>query len=325
MQEMEDCPQPIPGCEHLCFANFPPDDNEDTLPKARRGYDPLTEEHVPACDSAHMHPMKAEAEITSIYNRLLEKITSIPQNDNTLQALAARCRSEVSALPRSVRQIALVGETGVGKSTLINVLLGRPGQQKVANAVSRINGCTSAVIRYKYGTKLSNGGKSFRARVNFLGEDALREVLQDFKDDFVDFHLGEASDDKNPCKNTDFKRATGARHFYEFLWDQNFGDDDLKGRIVEPKFFEQTVAQSLRLISRVATQPATTTTSAYLEEFDNSSTKLLTRINKYLSQSKPADVIWCLVSDVDIYIESHVLKAGIVLVDLPGKFRISCN
>jgi hypothetical protein len=277
MEEMKDCPQPIPDCEHLCFANFQPDDNEDTLPKAHRGYDPLTEEHVPACDPAHMHPMKAEAEITSIYNRLLEKITSIPQNDNTVQALAARCRSEVSALPRSVRQIALVG------------------------------------------------GKSFGAHVNFLGEDALREVLQDFKDDFVNFHLSEASDDKNPCKNTDFKRATGARHFYKFLWDQNFGDDDLKGRIVELKFFEQTAAQSLRLISPVATQPATTTTSAYLEEFDNSPTKLLTRINKHLSQSKPADVNWCLVSDVDIYIESHVLKAGIVLVDLPGKFRISCN
>jgi ABC-type transport system involved in cytochrome bd biosynthesis fused ATPase/permease subunit len=65
---------------------------------------------------------------------LIVSIEGIAADNETAQAVMEACTLQLSAFKTPIHQVALVGETGIGHSTLINALLGKPGQKEVAVA-----------------------------------------------------------------------------------------------------------------------------------------------------------------------------------------------
>jgi hypothetical protein len=137
----------------------------------------------------------ADITIASMYEDMIAITKKANDNDETVRGILEECQKLLKSFTRPVREIALVGETGVGKSTLINALLGTPGQEEVAIASNAQHAVTSAVVRYKYGSPETLGGKQFMVRIHFRSIENLQILVEQNVTTFLAFGKDYQSND----------------------------------------------------------------------------------------------------------------------------------
>ncbi|KAH5292511.1 hypothetical protein HBI60_149890 [Parastagonospora nodorum] len=115
---------------------------------------------------------------------------------------------------------ALIGQTGIGKSTIINALLSSSAGGSIAQTDPGSKACTSTAVYYKYITATDNKGSAYKTCINFLLGDELRGMLELLKEEYLAVHSpGEPIDDDPADQEIDATMAAHAENVFKMIWE----------------------------------------------------------------------------------------------------------
>jgi ATPase subunit of ABC transporter with duplicated ATPase domains len=197
--------------------------------------------------------------------------------------------------------VAVVGETGAGKTSLINALL---GEDKML-VTSGWRACTAVICEISY-NEMDDPQKAYRAEVEFIPQEDWDQELRLLFQDLVEDNrlLPEKSDSK-----TDAGIALA------------------KLKAVYPDLTDSMIAQNTprTLANRARVAEVLNTTHRF--EYANSS-DLGSALQKYVDSKEKSTKVglkkeqdmafWPLIKVVRIFCRAEALSTGLVVVDLPG-------
>ncbi|MCJ1307301.1 hypothetical protein MMC25_000947 [Agyrium rufum] len=109
--------------------------------------------------------------------------------------------SKTSSTPlMDAKRIGIVGESGVGKSSLINALLDEPD---LAETADMGEACTNVVVEYRY--LWPNQTTPFAARISFYSSEEITCILKDHLKAFYEWRC-EDHEDGDSAKKDEYKR-----------------------------------------------------------------------------------------------------------------------
>lgn len=256
------------------------------------------EEEDPPDDEFHSPAFQRRlSQARSILQDLTRVLSSSPillEPDSTIK----RHQEEAEILrhfsPLSGRTVGLVGDSGVGKSSLINCLLDKDSPARTTG-----NGaaCTCVVTEYHF-----HEADHFIIDVEMFSEDALYEQLGELLGSYRAFKssVGGESREKADIAMDTFKCMFRGK-LQDEAWILNESEDVVLDQ------FKVWAKQARRL------GPPTRQTVQTLEECSSLLIPLSSEPNDPLQSS-----VWPYIRKIKVYLRAHILSKGLVLVDLPG-------
>lgn len=208
----------------------------------------------------------------------------------------------------SVCKIGIVGDSGVGKSSLINSLLDEPDLARTAGLGAA---CTSVVTEYQ----LRKPGQSakYTIEIDRMTDSEIEEQLQELLWSYRKFHIWDLDkenltadeqkhlEDKAKLAWDTLKSAFGSRRELTetYLKDTS---DGAEGRI----------QQQLKLWTDSLQWPGDSHQNGWLGSAEN--------VEEYNEKTKQflAGTLWPFIKVMRVFLSSQVLKSGAILADLPG-------
>jgi len=291
------------------------------LPKG--AYDP-TQESLPDHPFLQVDMERIDDAIVSTYQGPCDILRLVPKNAQCVE-LAQSLQDHIDKYKTTAMVYALIGQTGIGKSTIINALLSSPAGSSIAQTDPGSKACTSTAVHYKYIAVSNNEGKAFKTCVNFLSDDELRSMLEMLKEEYLAVHgsgaVGdEGGENPNPDQDTDAVMAVHAKKVFKMIWGPALDADNLTATIRENNFVEQSIEYAQDRIQEYSTRFDYRSKRNVRENRDDNARALMKRNKMFWSGASDAEPIWSLLHDVEIYLDSPLLlKHGLVLVDCPGK------
>lgn len=283
-----------------------------------------SDEKLPTHPWFDADPDAADSTIHFMYQDVIEIVEGCTDADSAIASLHQVCLEARASFQRPRTEVALVGSTGTGKSALINALLGEPGQETVAVASDFLCACTSAVIRYLYGSDDFRESKTIMARIHFRNKDTLCAMIKQHIAYFEASPRFDA-DYKEDAKNGSMVRieaenqSRNALHTFSKLWGKDWTPSQLRSCLESPKFVADSISHMLNIIRDNKTHGESGSDSCFLQYKSDSCSDLLSRYRDFFAQaSGGANVYWLAVEHVDIFLGNRLLKNGACLIDLPG-------
>lgn len=218
-----------------------------------------------------------------------------------MKGLYERVKNLSDFQPLSTRTVGFVGDSGVGKSSLLNSLLDCRGLARTNN-----NGaaCTCVVTEYHH-----HDADDFVVEVERFSIEDLQGQLAELLGYYRNFHVHGDSLDGDARKDLEAK-AKLAVDMFQAMFRGNLQDEDwLLEESQETILAEfqawMACAFGLQLPSR---QVATS--------LDQCSQLLMELTSEVLDAQEPAT--WPYIRKIKVFIKAHILSKGLVLVDLPG-------
>ncbi|KAL2286393.1 hypothetical protein FJTKL_07151 [Diaporthe vaccinii] len=196
--------------------------------------------------------------------------------------------------PLSTRRVGLVGDSGVGKSSLINSLLDK---DSLARTTGRGSACTCVVTEYHF-----HAADNFIIDVDMFTEDELCEQIAELLASYRAFHSDVETESK---EKADIAINTFKSMFRGKLQNEAWILDESEDIVLD--CFKTWAKQARRLVSP-GRQPAQT-----LDECSSLLVPLSSEPNNPRQSS-----MWPYIRKVKVYLKAHILSKGLVLVDLPG-------
>lgn len=196
--------------------------------------------------------------------------------------------------PRSTRTVGLVGDSGVGKSSLINSLLDK---DSLARTTGRGAACTCVVTEYHF-----HAADNFIIHVEIFTEDELCEQLTELLNSYRAFKSGDEPESK--------EKANIAIDTFKSMFRGELQDEDWilnESEHVVLDYFKTWAKQGRRLC------PPSRQVVQTLDECSSLLVPLSSEPNNPLQSS-----VWPYIRKIKVYLKAHILSKGLVLVDLPG-------
>ncbi|KAF4962888.1 hypothetical protein FSARC_9044 [Fusarium sarcochroum] len=202
----------------------------------------------------------------------------------------------------ATRTVGFVGDSGVGKSSLLNSLLDTKGLARTSN-----NGeaCTCVVTEYHYHNR-----NTFDIQVNLFTIDELRSQLTRMLDAYRNFelHQNEAQD---AAERHDMEAsAKVARDTFHAMFRGRLNDEAF---LVNDPYVE-VVDRLTRWASEAKPSPLSTRYTGV--SLQVCSDRLLELSSEPPSRNSPAK--WPYIRSIKVLLNAHILSRGLILVDLPG-------
>ncbi|KAL1845937.1 hypothetical protein Daus18300_014397 [Diaporthe australafricana] len=220
-----------------------------------------------------------------------------------MQGLHERVKKLSRFQPISTRTVGFVGDSGVGKSSLLNSLLDRYGLARTTN-----NGaaCTCVVTEYHY-----HGEDNFIIEVDQFTTEELQDQLGELLGCYKHFHSelqreGLGQDDRNDLS----EKANIAIDTFRTIFRGNLEDEDW---LLEEE--EDAILEQLQLWLEVGSArelPA----RQVVATFERCCSLLMQLTSETPDSEVPAT--WPRIRKIKVYLKAHILSKGLVLVDLPG-------
>ncbi|KAK1481718.1 hypothetical protein CTAM01_13878 [Colletotrichum tamarilloi] len=206
--------------------------------------------------------------------------------------------------------VGVIGETGLGKSSLINALLG-------CNIVptSSSEACTAAVCIFGWNDDVSNG-KNFRAHITFKSYETVEAELDALKYELSDLEETSHTQGEHPDQEYEERRAQAQRQMRNVAnWSR------LSLEAIRKSSPAQIIANSSAFadIFRSGRGDRATNTFKLVKAVRRK--EFLAMLKPYVSSSKDvasATKYWPLVEQVEVFLKADILRHGVKLVDLPG-------
>ncbi|KAI9172534.1 Nuclear GTPase SLIP-GC [Paramyrothecium foliicola] len=227
--------------------------------------------------------------------------------DSIMQHLYTRATDLGNFQCPSTRTVGFVGDSGVGKSSLLNSLLDRRGLARTSNSGSA---CTCVVTEYQY-----HESSDYKVEINFFTiqelSNQVSSLLQEYRhyhlhrDDFTREEVSAREEAKNNAKVAiDTFQAMFARHL-------------LSERVLLGSSESEALAILEGLLREC--QPADRERVEWqrsLEECSELIGRLTSESSSEQSTTEPA--LWPYIRSITVYSNAHILSRGLILVDLPG-------
>lgn len=198
--------------------------------------------------------------------------------------------------PHSKRKIGLVGDSGVGKSSLINSLLDTC-KEPLARATARGAACTCVVTEYHF-----HNDDDFVIEVEMFSEEELNEQLAQLLGTYRSFKSGVEPEAERKAKLAiDTFKSMFRGKLRNETWLLNASESDILDNF-------KTWANEARRLGPPRRQVVQT-----IGECSSALLPLSSEPN-----DSPQFSVWPYVRKINVYLKSHVLSKGLILVDLPG-------
>ncbi|RSM10793.1 hypothetical protein CEP52_003372 [Fusarium oligoseptatum] len=203
---------------------------------------------------------------------------------NSPESTIHRLHDEAGELARfeypSTRTVGFVGDSGVGKSSLLNSLLDMKGLARTSNSGEA---CTCVVTEFHYHNR-----DTLDIEVNLFTMDELREQLTGMLQSYRHYHLH--SDEMEDAERRDTEDSANlARDTFRAMF---------RGRLDDEAFLIDLPEQDSGLSQ------------------DACSKALMELASEPPSRNQPAQ--WPYIRSTKVFLNAHILSRGLILVDLPG-------
>ncbi|KAF4625419.1 hypothetical protein G7Y89_g12745 [Cudoniella acicularis] len=204
--------------------------------------------------------------------------------------------------------IGLVGDSGVGKSSLINSLLDREGLAKTSG-----NGRATTSVVTEYRKKRDTDNVDYTVEIERLGNREMDDLLRQSVLDYRRYHLRDQSD----AEESESAEVEQLRLKAKLAWDTLTAVFSDRDECTEVRFqnagipTEEITRMVLGWKDRII-WPAAFNASTAVLTVDNAP-DCADRIEEIMGEW-----MWPFIKVARIYLDTEVLHNGIVLVDLPG-------
>lgn len=258
------------------------------------------EEEDPPDDEFH-HPdfQRRLSQTKSMLQNLasvLASSSSLLEPDSSIKRYHEEAETQSRFHPLSKRTIGLVGDSGVGKSSLVNSLLDTC-KPPLARATAGGSACTCVVTEYHF-----HADGDFVIDVETFSEDELYEQLSELLGSYRAFETGDKEESKDKAK---LAMDTFRSMFRGKLQDEKWILSAPKTVVLDN--FKMWAKEARRLVP-----PA----RQVVQTIEQCSSMLIPLTSE---RTDPLHVsVWPYIRKIKVYLKSHVLSKGLILVDLPG-------
>ncbi|KAI1261517.1 hypothetical protein F5Y18DRAFT_440419 [Xylariaceae sp. FL1019] len=201
----------------------------------------------------------------------------------------------------STRTVALIGESGVGKSSLLNSILDCDGLARTSNSGAA---CTCVVTEYHY-----HQDTNFAIDVDRFSMEEMKTQLQSLLRDYRHFHCNQDDLDSDDYKYFE-KRAVLARDTFRVMFRTSLQNEAILTSGPEAEVLE-TFDTWLRKSSPNIVQGKQSMSNV------NDCSELLMRLTSE-DASAESSAVWPWIKKIKVYLNAHILRKGLIIVDLPG-------
>ncbi|KAI1348075.1 hypothetical protein F5Y01DRAFT_228690 [Xylaria sp. FL0043] len=221
--------------------------------------------------------------------------------DSVMQRLQSQAKNLSQFECPSRRTVGFVGESGAGKSSLLNSLL---DCRDLARSSNGGGACTCVVTEFHF-----HEDERFAIVVEKFSEAELMPQLQSLLQDYRHFHLNRDSFSSQEEVGDLEKRAGIARDTFQAMFPTAF--------IGNNTFLSESEAEALStLISWVQSFDKSIIHDRRSElGLDECSSWLMQLSSDTSSERVP---LWPWIKKIIVYLNAHILSRGLILVDLPG-------
>lgn len=278
-------------------------------PNLATPYDVAAEAALPhALFSANFqNALKQGPEIAQEATRALEKM-QIGVKDAELGKFLVDAKALQRFQGTDTRKIAVLGDSGEGKSSLINSLLHFPGVAQTSDIGSA---CTSVVTEYRQ--KKADHAALITIEVEYLSTFEIRDLIEELLWSYRQLFL--PSVESEETSEQDYNRfmreseqawsALHAAFKHKRQFTQTFAQDMSDGAL--ERITEQLVQWAVEIEWPTSGRDGFWTSTAETADECVEKTKLFMQ-----------DRFWPFTKIIRVYLDSSVLKTGVVLADLPG-------
>ncbi|KAG8670948.1 hypothetical protein FPOAC1_004183 [Fusarium poae] len=242
--------------------------------------------------------------------RAIEKLQAgaLRESDSEVRNFLSDAKSLQHFQGTDTRTIAVLGDSGEGKSSLINSLLHFPGVAQTGDIGSA---CTSVVTEYRQ--KKAEHTKPITISVEYLSAPEIRELIKELLWSYRQIFLESVESDE-----------TSEQDYNRYMRESEQAWSALNAAFKHKRQFTQRMAQDM---SEGALERITDQLIKWTEEIewpaggvDGFWTSTAQTADECVEQTKffMQDKFWPFTKIIRVYLDSEVLKTGVVLADLPG-------
>lgn len=205
----------------------------------------------------------------------------------------------------NTRIVGFVGDSGVGKSSLINSLLDIRGLARTSNSGAA---CTCVATEYHY----HNRG-NFVVEVEYFTYDEIREQVIELLRSYRHLYLNSGEIDAIDRKDFEERASLAQDTFRAMFGDRMQGSE----RFLLDSSEESALSQLMQLAreTEYLSQKGLASHKRQLTDSNQCSDYLMQLTSDHKG---PQGSPWPFIRKIKVYLKAHILSKGLVLVDLPG-------
>ncbi|QKX56123.1 uncharacterized protein TRUGW13939_03223 [Talaromyces rugulosus] len=235
-------------------------------------------------------------------------ISDLHQDQNSRIQNAYQTAIRLSTFqPSSVRIVGFVGDSGVGKSSLINSLLDRAEFTRASNSGAA---CTCVVTEYHFHDR-----DDYFIEIEYFTMQELRRQFEQLlgayrQHKFPESPTMSAADREDLGKNAALAQSTFRASFRNKLDDHP--------EVLDTLPFSDAIDTMMGWVEQVL--PSLGTQENSLRESFSDINQCSNRLTVLASETDERDQAysWPLIRKLKVYLRSHILSRGLILADLPG-------
>ncbi|KAH8883504.1 hypothetical protein GQ53DRAFT_699385 [Thozetella sp. PMI_491] len=222
--------------------------------------------------------------------------------DTMMKRLFKQAEDLSSFQSPATRTVGFVGDSGVGKSSLINSLLDIKGLARTSNSGAA---CTCVVTEYHY-----HDQEDFLLEVEWFSEEEIDAQILELLSAYRFFHLANLSNEE---KEEAEEKATVAYDTFQAMFRHRLRDEGGKDFLLDN---DETRILDVLAGWAAERNVAQETVTERIVSPQQCSTRLMALTSELISSEEPAD--WPFISKIRVFTNAHILSKGLILVDLPG-------
>ncbi|XP_014552738.1 hypothetical protein COCVIDRAFT_109543 [Bipolaris victoriae FI3] len=285
-------------------------------PSSKRAYQVECEE-PPSNPFYHIKFQKALSgamPCISNLNRVLSSTTLHQKAGSTVHSLQQQAVNLGHQELPSSRIVGMIGDSAVGKSSLINSLLDKPN---LAKSSGNGTACTCTVTEYVY-----HDSDNFTIRVQYFDRDELEYQLKDLVSAYR--NIKEPHDTMEPGqqnkpdlqenKEALVHKANLARQTFEAIFTRHLKEDP---EALSREEFNVTVEKMMLWVRELLPESEDEESFAALQECADRLVILTSGTGDSFSSSQ-SGMRWPLIKSMKVYLRAVILSKGLILADVPG-------
>ncbi|KAI1815628.1 hypothetical protein GGS20DRAFT_322793 [Poronia punctata] len=227
--------------------------------------------------------------------------------DSVMKRLSKRADELVKFQCPPTRIVGFVGDSGAGKSSLLNSLLDYRGLARTSN----IGGaCTCVVTEYHH-----HPSSLFAIDVERFSGSEIKDQVLNLLRDLRHFHLNRSTLDSDEVRDLQ-DRADLARDTFKSMFRGTFTEEAFLLSGSETMVYDKLKTWVRELQQQQQEEEEVQTGLKENMSFEECARLILQLTSEETESDGPA--LWPWIKRIKVYLNAHVLSKGLVLVDLPG-------